>query len=71
MNGYFCLFALFALHHQHLCTISIYAPSASMHVSVLWATYSKQLTGHEFCIVCARKWLVCSPLGGGGGGGIW
>ena len=27
-----------------------------------WATYNKQLTGHEFCIVCAGKWLVCSGV---------
>ena len=39
-----------------------------------WATYSKRLTGHEFYIVCAGKWLVRSghpPRGGGGGGRHW
>ena len=25
-----------------------------------WATYSKQLTGHEFHTVCAGKWLAGS-----------
>ena len=46
-----------------------------------WVTYSKQLTGHELCMVCAGKWLVGSgdgrphwgggtvAAGGGGGGG--
>ena len=50
----FCLFASCAWHHQHLC-MSVCIPEP-------WATYSKRLTGHEFCIVCAGKWLVCSGV---------
>ena len=38
-------------------------PSASMHVSVCpRATYSKRLAGHEFCIVCTSKCLLCSGV---------
>ena len=39
----FCLFALYAWHHQHLCM--------SACIPDLWATYSKQLTGHEVYMV--------------------
>ena len=57
----FCFFASCAWRHQHLCM--------SACITEPWATYSKQLTGHEFCIVCTRKWLVGSgvhlPPGGG------
>ena len=58
----FCLFASCAWHHLHLC-ISARIPDP-------WATYSKQLTGHEFYIVCAGRNSV-RPPGGGGGGVTW
>ena len=48
------------LRYLHVCM----APSASVHVTVCitdpCVTYSKQLTGHELCMVCAGKWLVGS-----------
>ena len=57
----FCLFPLCAWHQQHLC-MSACIPDPR-------ATYSKQLTGHEFYILCAGKWSVGSgvhpPLRGG------
>ena len=61
MHCEFGLFALRARHHQHLC-MSACIPGP-------WATYSKQLTGHEFYLACADKCLVRSgapppPLGG-------
>ena len=36
-----------------------------------WATYSKQLIGHKFCVVCGGNLFVGNgvyPPGGGGGG---
>ena len=60
-----------------LICIMCMAPSAFMHVSVIphpWVTYNKQLTGHEFHIVCTSKWLVESavhPTPWGGGGVTW
>ena len=38
----------------HLCILSCIPES--------WVTYSKQLTGHEFHILCAGKWLVGSGV---------
>ena len=44
----------------------------SVCISEPWATYSKQLTGHKFCIVCGGNLFVGDgvypPRGGGGGG---
>ena len=58
----FCLFALYAWHHQHLC-MSACIPDP-------WATYSKQLTGHELHMVRIGQWLFGSgahpPQGVGG-----
>ena len=45
-----CLSASCTWHPQHRCM--------SACISEPWATYSKQLTSHELCIVCAGKWLV-------------
>ena len=72
------LICMSAWHHQHLCM--------SACITDPWVTYSKQLTGHELCMVCAGKWLVGSgdtppprgglslgdgPPPGGGGGRLW
>ena len=54
VHGDFCLFALCAWHHQHLC-MSACIPDP-------WATCNKRLAGHEFYIVCADKWLVESRV---------
>ena len=57
MDAVHCEFGCFAScawHSQHLCM--------SACISEPWATYSKQLTGHEFCIVSAGRWLVRSGV---------
>ena len=48
------LICMSAWHHQHLC-MSACIPDP-------WVTYSKQLSGHEFCMLCASKWLVGSGV---------
>ena len=72
-----CVICMSAWHHQHLCM--------SACITDPWVTYSKQLIGHELCMVCAGKGLAGSgdgppPTGGdchlvtvpplGGGGGV-
>ena len=49
-----CLFASWASHYEHLCM--------SACIQEPLATWSKQVTGHDFCTVWADQCLVCSGV---------
>ena len=61
LHAFFQPRVLLPWHHQHLC-MSLCLPKPH-------ATYSMTLVGHEFCRVCAGKWLVGSGVHPPGGWG--
>ena len=58
-----CIENFACLHHLHGTILSACIPEP-------WATYSKQLIGHKFCVVCGGNLFVGDgvypPPGGGG-----